>query len=160
MRKRLSVLVRKDSQSLLVTKGALRETLEVSARAQLGDNSLVALDTVRAEVERHWEEFSREGHRVLGVAYRGMADRTAITRADESEMIFAGFVVLSDPPKPGIRATIDELKQLGITLKVITGDNARIAEHIAREVGLGKRAFLRTRDSRDERRSNLTCERS
>ena len=60
----------------------------------------------------------------------------AITRADESEMIFAGFVVLSDPPKPGIRATIDELKQLGIALKVITGDNARIAEHIAREVGL------------------------
>ncbi len=102
LRKRLSVLVRKDSQSLLVTKGALRETLEVSARAQLGDNSLVALDTVRAEVERHWEEFSREGHRVLGVAYRGMADRTAIARADESEMIFAGFVVLSDPPKPGI----------------------------------------------------------
>ena len=60
------------------------------------------------------------------------ADQTAIARADEREMIFAGFVVLSDPPKAGIRATIDELKQLGIALKIITGDNTLIAEHIAR----------------------------
>jgi Mg2+-importing ATPase len=142
LRKRLSVLMRKDSRSLLVTKGALREMLAVSAEAQLGDGSLVALKTVRTEVERHWEEFSREGHRVLGVAYREMPGMTTITRADEREMIFAGFVVLSDPPKPGIRATINELKQLGITLKVITGDNALIAAHIAREVGLGEARVL------------------
>ncbi|MGH8093342.1 MAG: magnesium-translocating P-type ATPase [Chthoniobacterales bacterium] len=156
LRKRLSVLVQKDTRPLLVTKGALRETLEISARAQLGDGSFVALDTVLAEVERHWEEFSHEGHRVLGVAYREMAGRTTITRADESEMIFAGFVVLSDPPKPGIRATIDELKQLGITLKVITGDNALIAEHVAREVGLGEARILSGPEMREMSAQALT----
>ena len=98
------------------------------------------------------DEFSSEGHRVLGVAYREMPTRTAVTRDDESEMIFAGFVVLSDPPKAGIGATINELKQLGIALKVITGDNALIAEHLAREVGIFQRSnSYRTRDSRDER---------
>ena len=85
-----------------------------------------------------------------------MADRTAITRADENEMIFAGFVVLSDPPKPGIRATIDELKQLGITLKVITGDNALIAEHIAREVGLGEARVLTGPEMREMSAQALT----
>ncbi len=156
LRKRLSVLVQKDSRPLLVTKGALRETLEVCARAQLGDGTLVALDTVRTEVERHWEEFCHEGHRVLGVAYREMPGRTTISRADESEMIFAGFVVLSDPPKPGIRATIDELRQLGITLKVITGDNALIAEHIAHEVGLGEARILSGPEMREMSSQALT----
>ncbi len=156
LRKRLSVLVQKDSRPLLVTKGALRETLEVCARAQLGDSALVALETVRAEVERHWEEFCHEGHRVLGVAYREMPGRTTITRADESEMIFAGFLVLSDPLKPGIRATIDELKQLGITLKVITGDNALIAQHIAREVGLGQARVLAGPELREMSAQALT----
>jgi Mg2+-importing ATPase len=71
-------------------------------------------------------------------------------------MIFAGFVVLSDPPKPGIRATIDELKQLGIKLKVITGDNARIAEHIAREVGLGEARVLTGPEIREMSAQALT----
>lgn len=142
LRKRLSVLVRKDARSLLITKGALREILGISAQAQLSDGSLAALDTVRAEVERHWKEFSHEGHRVLGVAYREMPTRTQVTRADESEMIFAGFIVLSDPPKPEIRTTIDKLRRLGIALKIITGDNALIAEHIAHAVGLGEARVL------------------
>ncbi len=142
LRKRLSVLVQKDSRRILITKGALRETLGVCVQAQLSDGSLVALEAVRAEVERHWEEFSYAGHRVLGVACREMPGRTRVTRADESEMIFAGFVVLSDPPKAGVRATIGELQQLGIALKVVTGDNALIAEHIAHEVGLGEARVL------------------
>jgi Mg2+-importing ATPase len=142
LRKRLSVLVQKAAQRLLITKGALRQMLEVSSRAQIADGSLVAVDAVRAEVERHWRQFSSEGHRVLGVAYREMPARTHVTRDDENEMIFAGFVVLSDPPKIGIGATINELKQLGVALKVITGDNALIAEHVAREVGFSNARVL------------------
>jgi magnesium-transporting ATPase (P-type) len=55
----------------------IRDRRDQSARraqrrrnAQLGDGSLVALDTIRSEIEEHWKEFSHEGHRVLGVAYR------------------------------------------------------------------------------------------
>jgi Mg2+-importing ATPase len=142
LRKRLSVLLQKDRRHLLITKGALREILEVSLQAQMGDGSIVSIDAVRAEVERHWRQFSSEGHRVLGVAYRDFSMRTEVTRDDESEMIFAGFVVLADPPKTQVAGTIGELKQLGITLKIITGDNALIAEHIAREVGLTEARVL------------------
>ncbi len=142
LRKRLSVLVQKDAQRLLITKGALQQMLEVSVRVQISDGSIVAIDAVRAEVERRWRQFSSEGHRVLGVAYREMPTRTEVARDDENEMIFAGFVVLSDPPKAGIGATINELKQLGIGLKVITGDNTLIAEHLAREVGFSSARIL------------------
>ncbi len=142
LRKRLSVLLQKDGRNLLITKGALRQMLEVSSRAEMSDGSIVAIGTVRAEVERHWRQFSSEGHRVLGIAYREFPERTQVTRDDESEMIFAGFVVLSDPVKNRIADTIGEFKELGITLKIITGDNALIAEHIAREVGLAEARLL------------------
>ena len=95
LRKRLSVLLQKDGRNLLITKGALRQMLEVSSRAEMSDGSIVAIDMVRAEVERHPQQFSSEGHRVLGVAYREFPGRTQVTRDDENEMIFAGFVVLS-----------------------------------------------------------------
>ena len=81
LRKRLSVLLQKDGRNLLITKGALRQMLEVSSRAELSDGSIVAIETVRAEVERHWRQFSSEGHRVLGVAYRELPTRTQISRA-------------------------------------------------------------------------------
>ena len=142
LRKRLSVLLQKDGRNLLITKGALRQMLEVSSRAEMSDGSIVAIDMVRAEVERHWQQFSSEGHRVLGIAYREFPGRTQVTRDDENEMIFAGFVVLSDPVKNRIADTIAEFKELGITLKIITGDNALIAGHIAREVGLAEARLL------------------
>ena len=156
LRKRLSVLLQKDDQHLLITKGALRQMLEVSSRAALSDGSIVDIETVRAEVERHWRQFSSEGHRVLGVAYRELPTRTQISRDDENEMVFAGFVVLSDPPVVGVADTIGELKQLGITLKIITGDNALIAEHIAREVGLPKARVLTGPEMREMSAQALT----
>jgi Mg2+-importing ATPase len=97
---------------------------------------------VRAEVERQWRRCSSEGHRVLAVAYRDCAELTRIVRADETNMVFMGLVVLSDPPKADIAATIRELHELGIALKIITGDNALIAEHVARKVGFDQPRIL------------------
>lgn len=142
LRKRLSVFLQNDGRRLLITKGALREMLEISSQAEMSDDSIASIDTVRAEVERHWQQFSSEGHRVLGIAYRELPTLTRVTRDDESEMIFAGFVVLSDPPKAQVSKTIGELKRLGIALKIITGDNRLIAEHIARAVGLTQTRVL------------------
>ena len=94
-----------------------------------------------------------EGHRVLGVAYRDCGTDTQIKRESEEGMIFLGFVVLSDPPKAGVEKTIHELKELGIGLKIITGDNALIAEHIAHEVGLKGARILTGPEMRADERS-------
>jgi Mg2+-importing ATPase len=80
--------------------------------------------------------FSDQGRRVLGIAYREFGPGQRIEREDESGMVFLGFVVLSDPPKAGVVRTIREPGQLGVRLKIITGDNTLIAAHVAREVGL------------------------
>ena len=51
-------------------------------------------------------------------------------------MIFAGFVLLYDPPKEGVVEVIEQLRQNGVALKIITGDNKLVAEFIANKMGL------------------------
>jgi len=70
---------------------------------------------------------------------------TDITKDHETVMTLLGFLVLQDPPKAGILETINRLADLGVTLKVITGDNHLIAGTIARQVGLANRSSSRAR---------------
>lgn len=136
VRKRLSILFEKDGRHLLITKGALRQTLEVCTQTELSGGALIDIAARRPKIDNHWRKFSSQGLRVLGVAYRDCGAETQIKHETESGMTFLGFIVLSDPPKPGIADTISDLNALGIRLKIITGDNVLIAAHVAREVGL------------------------
>jgi len=69
------------------------------------------------------------------VAYKDTDDAT-ISKASETDMVFLGFLVLHDPPKPDAAQSIRELKRLGVSLKVITGDNRLVAANVAAQVGL------------------------
>ncbi len=147
MRKRLSILFEKDDQHVLITKGALREILEVCSGVELSDGSRGEIDPVREFVDEQWRKFSSEGCRVLGVAYREFGrDISRIDRDGETGMTFLGLLALSDPPKPGIQSTLHELGELGIRLKIITGDNPLIAAHLATEVGLNAEQILSGRE--------------
>ncbi len=147
MRKRLSILFEKDNRHVLITKGALRQILEVCSAVELNDGSCGRIDIAREQIDKQWHKFSSEGCRVLGVAYREFErDVSRIDRDDETGMTFLGLLALSDPPKEGIRSTLRELGDLGIRLKIITGDNALIAAHLADEVGLNAEQVLSGRE--------------
>ena len=136
LRKRLSILVSQDDQSLLVTKGALPNVLAVCSAAETEGGSSVAIATVRDRIQQHLEEFSHQGFRTLGVAYKNMGSGSRISKDDEGGMTFLGFLVLFDPPKPNIIETIASLKNLGVSLKVITGDNPLVAANVSQQMGL------------------------
>ena len=136
-RKRLSVLVQKNGANLLITKGAVPNILEVCSTAQRASGALIAFDTERAAIEQRFEEFGGKGFRALGIAYRDVGSETRITKDHEANMTFLGFLVFSDPEKPGIAETIRELRRLGISLKVISGDNRLVAAYVSKRVGLG-----------------------
>lgn len=142
LRKRLSILVEKDGRPLLVTKGALASVLEVCTQAETVDGQLVNLSDARGEITRHYEELGAQGYRTLGIASRGFDRAVALSRGHESEMIFVGFLVLHDPPKSGIAETVVQLRRLGVTLKLVTGDNRHVAESVGRAVGLGASGIL------------------
>ena len=141
VRKRLSILFEKENRNVIVTKGALRQILQVCSDVELSDNSREPIEQWRERIDQQWRKFSSQGCRVLGVACRE-CDLPTIKRESETRMTFLGFVVLSDPPKVGIQSSLRELEQLGIRLKIITGDNVLIASHLAREVGLNADEIL------------------
>ncbi len=136
LRKRLSVLVAVGDRHLMVTKGALANVLAVCSSAQTGHDSTADIAAIRERIDRCYADLSGQGFRTLGVAYRDLGATEHITRDQEAEMVFSGLLVLFDPPKPGIAGTVAELAHLGVSVKMITGDNRLVAAHAAADVGL------------------------
>ncbi|MFZ5440644.1 MAG: magnesium-translocating P-type ATPase [Myxococcota bacterium] len=126
-RRRLSVVVGEASAPLLVTKGAVAQVLEVCAG--LDDEAMRAAD---AFVDAK----GREGLRVLAVASRRVTPQPSWSRADEQALTLEGYLLFADPPKAGVVETVAALRKLGVRLKVITGDNVHVAQHLAERVGL------------------------
>ena len=142
LRKRLSILVAHDDVHLMVTKGALHNVLAACTTAEDGAGAIVDIALVREQIQQHMEEFSRKGYRTLGVAYRNMGSTALMSKADEAGMTFLGFLVLFDPPKADIVATIESLKRLGVALKIITGDNRLVAASVSQQMGLSNTRIL------------------
>jgi Mg2+-importing ATPase len=148
VRKRLSILVSTNGTHVLVTKGALPNVLDVCTTVEGPGGTRVEIAAVKERIQKHLEEYSAQGFRTLGVACRDVGAAARITKHDETGMTFLGFLVLADPPKPGIAETIRDLKRLGVSLKIITGDNRLVAAHVSGQVGLESPRILTGSDLR------------
>jgi Mg2+-importing ATPase len=142
LRKRLSILVSHAGTHLMVTKGALRNVLAVCSAVETGNGPIVDIASVQGTIQKHFEMFSKQGYRTLGVAYKNMASRSFMHKDDEMGMTFLGFLVLFDPPKPNIIDIIGQLKHLGVSLKVITGDNQLVAANVSQQMGLSETKII------------------
>jgi Mg2+-importing ATPase len=142
IRKRLSVLAAHDGECLMITKGALSNVLAVCTTAETAGGEIVELEKAREEILQHFAEFSQQGLRTLGVAYRSLGATAAISKNDETALTFLGFCLVYDPPKPGVAEIIKEMKGLGVSLKIITGDNSLVAANLGRQVGFATAHLL------------------
>jgi Mg2+-importing ATPase len=149
VRKRLTVLVSGPQGNLMLTKGALAQVLDVCSTAEDASGAEQPLTAVREQIDAHFAEYSRNGQRTLGLARKKLGTTTAIGKSDETGMCFIGFVLFSDPLKPGIAATIERLRGLGVSLKVITGDNALVATSVARQIGFANADVLSGKELKD-----------
>jgi Mg2+-importing ATPase len=136
LRKRLSVSVIQNNAHLMLTKGALSNILEVCSSVETKEGSIVDIAPMKDTIQKHFEEFSSLGYRTLGIAYRNLPSESLIKKTDEKDMTFLGFLTLFDPPKPNIIDTIARLKSLGVSLKIITGDNHLVAVSLSKKMGL------------------------
>ena len=136
LRKRLSISVIQNNLQLILTKGALANILEVCSSAETNEGTIVDIASVNDIIQKHFEEFSNLGFRTLGIAYKNIPAGSLIQKSDEKDMTFLGFLTLFDPPKANILDTISELKKLGVSLKIITGDNHLVAVSLSKKMGL------------------------
>ena len=136
IRKRLTIQATDEKENFAITKGALNVIIGICNRVETADGKIKPMGDVKATILHQYEQLSEAGLRTLGVAYKP-ADRSKdFTRADEKDMIFLGFITLFDPPKAHIAATIKQLEDLGVKLKIITGDNALVAKSLALQIGI------------------------
>lgn len=149
IRKRLTVQVANAQENRAITKGALNAILEVCTEVETADGGIVPLAGKKAEILSVYEKNSGDGFRVLGLATKKVTDGQDFSKDKETGMTFIGFITLFDPPKQEAAATIGELKKLGVSMKVITGDNALVAVSLVKQVGLEKPILLTGDDMRN-----------
>lgn len=142
LRRRMSVVVRNgENQNLLICKGAIEELLPLCAFADengsLPGGVVPFVDDMRKEVRQLTRRLNEEGLRAVAVAYKWMPpEDRAYSVADEKDMVLAGYVAFLDPPKDSAMPAIAALKEHGVEVKIITGDNDVVTRKICREVGL------------------------
>ena len=126
-----SVLVRDRATGVqtLIVKGAPE-----AVTARCADVPQTLADALDAEFAA--------GHRVIAVATRNATGLTGLTADDEADLDLVGLLVFLDPPKPDAVAALARLADLGIKVKVITGDNAIVATKLCADLGLPAGAAL------------------
>ncbi|HTR13871.1 MAG TPA: magnesium-translocating P-type ATPase [Roseiarcus sp.] len=143
-RRRVSILVEGGGRRLLIAKGAPEDILGHSSSYERKGAPPGPLDSAaRKTAEATFNALGKDGFRVLGVAWREVEpDREKAHIADEKDLVFAGFLAFLDPPKEGAREALAALADLGVALKVVTGDNEHVTRHACNELGLNVGAIL------------------
>ncbi|MCW3996598.1 MAG: magnesium-translocating P-type ATPase [Candidatus Bathyarchaeota archaeon] len=136
IRRRVSVVVERDGQRGFIAKGAPEEILKVCSYYELDKVVADLTEEVRKRIEQKYQDYSAEGLRVLGVAYKRLKeDKAVYSINDETDMVFLGFVAFLDPPKETAKQSIQLLTKAGIELKILTGDNELVTRKVCEELG-------------------------
>lgn len=136
-RRRVSVLLDRGAERLLIVKGAPEDVLSLSTVLIRGDDASLHLDPdTRQRLMAEFNRLGEEGFRVFAVATRPLSKEETDVRAHESNLAFAGFLAFVDPPKADAGLAIHDLANAGVAVKILTGDNERITLHLCRELGI------------------------
>jgi Mg2+-importing ATPase len=135
-RRRVSVLLERAGERVLIVKGAPEEVLHACATFEGPDRRPARLDgPTRDALRERFEQAGARGCRTLGVAYRSLsAPRDEVQRGDEADLVFVGFAVFMDPPRASAGAAIERLERDSVEVKVLTGDHERVAHHLCKEL--------------------------
>ena len=141
-RRRSSVVVDKGGEYILITKGEPEHIFNLCDKYEVSEKT-ISIDSVANEkFSSVFQEMSRQGYRLLAVAYRKVALQSAYHVEDEAELIFSGFLIFSDPVLPETSDVIKSLRQMGVQVKIITGDNELVAKHVCQSVGIDSNKII------------------
>ena len=135
IRKRLSIAVSTEKGKILISKGAFPEILSISSKIKIGNNSVEDIAAHKQALENRFVKYGIDGLRAIAICYKPIESNNII-KDMETDMVFAGFILMNDPVKSDIIATIDALSKLKVGLKIITGDNINVAKSIALKIGI------------------------
>jgi Mg2+-importing ATPase len=134
-RRRMSVAVRKGSEQLLICKGAPESVMHVCSKVRINGTEKQIGKYIK-KIEYKWKEWGSQGYRVIAVATKPITGKKKLSKKDEQNMTFEGFLVFTDPPKATAAEAIKRATQLGVQIKILTGDGPTVTKAVAKSVGL------------------------
>jgi Mg2+-importing ATPase len=139
-RKREAVVVHhnREKRRFLVVKGAPEEVLKISTHYRKNRLDKSAQRTI----QKTYDRLSRDGFRVLAIATKDIGTEKHYEPSDEKGLTFQGFLAFLDPAKVSVAETLELMGNMGIGIKIITGDNAYVTEKIAGDIGLPVKGIL------------------
>jgi P-type Mg2+ transporter len=135
-RRRLSVVVEHQGRRTLITKGAAEGILPLLTAYELGDKVEPITESALKRLQQTSNDLNSQGFRTLAVAYADVPVQTNYSVADERGLTLAGFLSFSDEPLPDAEQALAALKQDGLEVKIISGDNDRVTDHVCTLVGI------------------------
>jgi P-type Mg2+ transporter len=143
-RRRMSVMVARDpTHHVLICKGAVEEIIAVCTRVEEGGKIIPLTAAHGVDLLPVIRGLNEEGFRVIAVAYKHIpAAKTVCGRADESGLVLAGYIAFLDPPKESAAGAVRALRQQGVEVKVLTGDNEVVSKKVCAMVGIDPGAVV------------------
>jgi len=135
-RRRVSIVVKHNDQTLLISKGAPESVLSVCTAYEVDNQQQVIDEVAHARIETTYRDLCAQGYRSLAVAYAEVPAKDAYGAPDENKLVLVGFLIFSDPPLATAQSTLMALQRDGIQVKILTGDNELVTQHVCSQVGL------------------------
>ena len=139
-RKRLSILVEQNGSQFIITKGTFKKVMEVCTYVD-NNGSIEAIESYQKKINTLFEESTKKGLRIIALAYKPLEEKI-IDRSMEKEMTFLGMIFLDDPVKAGVVDSVKQMRTLGITLKILTGDNKNVSLFVGKQLGISEKKVL------------------
>ncbi|MGL6197324.1 MAG: magnesium-translocating P-type ATPase, partial [Lacrimispora sphenoides] len=135
-RRRMSVVV-KNGKTQMITKGAVEEMLSVCSYAEYEGKVMPLTDDIKTYILKKVNDLNEDGMRVIAVAQKTNPSPVGtFSVADESDMVLMGYLAFLDPPKESTAEALAALKEHGVDVKILTGDNDKVTRCVCRQVGL------------------------
>lgn len=143
-RRRMSVVLdERGDHYELICKGAVEEVLAICTQLRLGSENLSFDAAHRAAIKTLVDAYNDDGFRVIAVAYRELPpEARAYSIADETDLVLLGFIAFLDPPKDSAAPALQALRERGLSVRILTGDNEAVSRKICHDVDLQVTAVL------------------
>src|SRR3989339_316854 len=132
-KKMMSILRDNGRNKVLYSKGAPEKILQISSFELVNGQIKELTLKRRKELLNSSRKLEKDALRVLAFGYKNIPVKS---KAKEGNLIFLGFAGMIDPPRKEVKNAIQECKNAGIKVKMITGDSALTAKAIAKEIGI------------------------
>ncbi|MFA5069791.1 MAG: HAD-IC family P-type ATPase [Patescibacteria group bacterium] len=126
-RRRNSVIVQKDKEFILISRGAAEEIIKLCPKISPAEKEKLTAWHVSA---------GRAGRRVIAVASRKLTAKNKDILAGENNLDFAGLISFIDPVKKSTKDAVNKAESLGVKIKILTGDSPEVAGAVAQQIAL------------------------